>query len=1057
MDENQQNQNEHVYSTVAKNPYLLPEPQKKSRIPWIVGIVVAVLVSFGLGIGFCLWVLRDAPAPAPVETAPGTQMADTAAHITDADMAETHGKPQDPPEDVTPEDATEPPVDPSVTGLPEVSVQTAPEPETPPTPDDPVDPESTHISDTPVEPETPPKPDDPIDPETTACNHQYGAWLVTAPATCTVAGMQMQSCQLCGEVRKEPIEPTGHTETILPGITPSCSRPGLTDGKRCEVCGDTLVEPEQLPQLDHTEEEVPAVEPTCTDHGYTAGIICTECGVMVVGQDIVPAKGHTPGADATCTEPQNCTVCGELLSSENGHIPGLPATCTTAQTCSVCQIELAPALGHTEVIDDGVAANCTETGLTEGVHCSVCKAVLVAQEVVEAKGHTEVIDEAIAANCTEAGLTEGKHCSVCSAVLVAQNIVAAKGHIPGKDATCTEPQNCTVCGEFMNAASGHIPGLPATCTTAQTCSVCQIELAPALGHAEVIDKAVAANCTEAGLTEGKHCSVCSAVLVAQEVVPAKGHTPGEWIIDEEPALGIEGSRHTTCTVCGAAVEETIEMLYSQGLAYTSNGDGTCYVSGLGTCTDTEIVIPATYNGMSVVNINEYAFIDCSNLTSVIIPDSVTSIGQAAFCRCGFSSVVIGNSVVNIDASAFAQCDNLISVNIPDSVTHLGRQAFASCPTLTSVVIGSGVVDIGQQTFWFNKNMTSFTVSEQNSFYCSVDGVLFNKDITELIQVPCLKSGNYVIPQSVTTICSSSFNNCSELTSITLPDGLISIGDGAFQNCVSLVAISLPESVTSIGESAFKHCTKLSSVNLPNGITEISRAMFWQCFSLTSISIPESVTSIGDSAFVYTGLTSITIPKNVTSIGKWPFDMTDLTEILVEEGNPAYYSTGNCLIEIQSKTVIAGCDTSIIPADGSVVRIQDYAFKDCSFTSFVIPESITEIGANAFHQCSALSSIVIPDNVTILGKDAFWNCRSLTEIILGNGLTSINEGTFQNCVKLTTIIMSRNVKTIGRGAFNGCQNLSVIYFTGTEAEWNAITIGSDNANLINATVHFNYVP
>lgn len=758
MDENQQNQNEHVYSTVAKNPYLLPEPQKKSRIPWIVGIVVAVLVSFGLGIGFCLWVLRDAPTPAPVETAPGTQMADTAAHITDADMAETHGKPQDPPEDVTPEDATEPPVDPSVTGLPEVSVQPSPEPE------------------------TPPKPDNPIDPETTACNHQYGAWLVTAPATCTVAGMQMQSCQLCGEVRKEPIEPTGHTE-----------------------------------------EEVPAVAPTCTDHGYTAGIICTECGMMVVEQEVVPAA----------------------------------------------------------------------------------------------------------------------------------------------------------------------------------------------------------------------------------------HTPGEWIIDEEPALGIEGSRHTTCTVCGAAVEETIEMLYSQGLAYTSNGDGTCYVSGLGTCTDTEIVIPATHNGMSVVSINEYAFIDCSNLTSVIIPDSVTSIGNAAFCRSGISSVIIGNSVVNIAASAFAQCDNLVSVNIPDSVTHLGRQAFASCPTLTSVVIGSGVVDIGQQTFWGIKN--SFTVSEQNSFYCSVDGVLFNKDITELIQVPCLKSGNYVIPQSVTTICSFSFCSCSELTSITLPDGLISIGDGAFKDCVSLVAISLPESVTSIGESAFIHCTKLSSVNLPNGITEISQAMFWQCFSLTSISIPESVTSIGDSAFVYTGLTSITIPKNVTSIGKWPFDMTDLTEILVEEGNPAYYSTGNCLIEIQSKTVIAGCDTSIIPADGSVVRIQDYAFKDCGFTSFVIPESITEISANAFHQCSALSSIVIPDNVTILGKDAFWNCRSLTEIILGNGLTSINEGTFQNCVKLTTIIMSRNVKTIGRGAFNGCQNLSVIYFTGTEAEWNAITIGSDNANLINATVHFNYVP
>ena len=273
----------------------------------------------------------------------------------------------------------------------------------------------------------------------------------------------------------------------------------------------------------------------------------------------------------------NTTWNSSIRNSYGGSVTWVEMACTGGET-------------HTVVTDSAKAATCTETGLTEGSHCSVCGEILTAQEEIPAKGHTEVIDAAVAPTCTETGLTEGKHCSVCNEVLVAQTVVPAKGHteetIPGKAATCTETGltdgvKCSVCDKILVAQTvvsrkAHTeeidPAVEATCTEpglteGKHCSVCGVTLVgqnsvPAKGHTVVIDEAVEATCTETGLTEGKHCSVCDKILAEQTEVPAKGHTE---VVDEAveatcTETGLTEGKH--CSVCDEvlAAQEKVPAL-----------------------------------------------------------------------------------------------------------------------------------------------------------------------------------------------------------------------------------------------------------------------------------------------------------------------------------------------------------------------------------------------------------------------------------------------------------------------------------------------------------------
>ena len=410
---------------------------------------------------------------------------------------------------------------------------------------------------------------------------------------------------------------------------------------------------------------------------------------------------------------------------------------------------------------------------------------------------------------------------------------------------------------------------------------------------------------------------------------------------------------------------------------------------------------------------------------------ITDCNESASGALTIPSTIDGKEVTSIGQSAFEQCKKLTNITIPNSVTSIGNFAFYVCSSLTSITIPNSVTSIGDYAFYACSSLTSINVSDNNKNYRSVDGVLFNKDKTELIQYPRKKEGtSYKIPNSVTNIEYCAFMECS-LTSITIPEGVTSIGYEIFYGCSSLTSITIPDSVTSIGNKAFYDCSSLTNITIPNSVTSIEERAFENCSSLTNMTIPEGVKSIGNGAFNNcSSLTSITISESVKSIGNGAFNYcSSLISINVSDNNKNYTSIDGVLFNkdkteiIRYPSVKEGTSYDI---PNSVTSIWDNCFEDCSgLTSITIPEKVTSIGAHAFEDCSKLTSITIPEGVTSIGYETFYGCSSLTSITIPEGVTNIGDWAFWWCSSLTSITIPNSVTSIGKSAFLRCSKLTSI--------------------------------
>ena len=485
-----------------------------------------------------------------------------------------------------------------------------------------------------------------------------------------------------------------------------------------------------------------------------------------------------------------------------------------------------------------------------------------------------------------------------------------------------------------------------------------------------------------------------------------------------------------------------------GITYqiSSETNKTCEVTSgevSGNVTIPEIVIYKETQ-YTVSSIDTYAFFRCDNLSSIILPETITSIGMFAFYECknltsisipgklisieagtfsgcsSLSSISLPESLISIEENAFNGCCNLSSITLPETLTSIGNHAFEGCSSLASIFIPHNINSIGERVFSGCYNLTVINVGEENKNYASIDGVLFSKDVETLLTYPEGKSGEYNVPEGVT-----------------------SIEDYAFYGCRNLSLISFPESLSSIGKYAFSGCTSLNSLSLPEGLVSIPDGVFDGCSSLTSISLPQNLTSIGGLSFNdCSSLTSITLPATLTSINNWAFlQCSSLTEINVAIGNKHFESNEGVLFSKDLTTLIIcpGGKSNDYTVPNGVNSIGDFAFFGCSdLTSIRLPLSLTSIGQCAFFHCNSLSSISLPKNLTTIDSSAFEGCESLSFVSLPPSLLSIESLSFYKCKNLQTVnSYATTPPAFGDGAFDEIAEDAVLHVpVGTKDEYAA---------------------
>ena len=479
---------------------------------------------------------------------------------------------------------------------------------------------------------------------------------------------------------------------------------------------------------------------------------------------------------------------------------------------------------------------------------------------------------------------------------------------------------------------------------------------------------------------------------------------------------------------------------------------------------------------------DYAFYKCTALTTVELGEGLETMEGSVFRYCSsLEKVSFPESLVNIYGNTFDSCSKLDNVKIPNNLTYIDGYVFSNCSSLKNVSIGSSCKSVSTTAFLNSYSIDKITVAEDNKNFTSVDGVLYNNDKTTLVLYPKNRAGEFVVPDTVTSIADYAFDNAPKLTKVTIGENVKSVGTGAFRNCNSLETVIFKDSDTvqkTIGDYAFNNCPALTEVDFGNAVKSIGNYAFMVDKLLESIEFPDSLESIGYCAFscyrggtystyVASNLKSVKFGsglktignyalygnrsletvqfsgKNLTSIGEDAFrDCMALTKLNLTGNDAVICARAFCNNDALKEVTLSGVKTIGYNAFGGddalksadlgedLISIDSYAFQSCSnLETVTLPESLTTINNDAFRDCSKLASIEIPNKVTKLNDNTFANCTSLKNVSIGSGCASISSTAFLNSnaiEKITVAGDNANYSSVDGALLNKEKTSIVLY-------------------------------
>ena len=879
-------------------------------------------------------------------------------------------------------------------------------------------------------------------------NHIWDNGVVTLEPTCTEIGSIKYTCTICGQTKDEDLPANGHSESDwIIDISVTCGRDGKSHTE-CTVCEEKLNEQTTPATGNHSHDDgTVTLEPTCTEIGsikYT----CTVCG-HTKDEDL-SANGHSESdwiVDITVTCGRNgkshteCTVCEEKLNEQTTPATGnhsyddgtvtLEPTCTEIgsikYTCTVCghtKDEDLSANGHSEsdwIVD--ITVTCGRNGKSH-TECTVCEEKLN-EQTTPATGNHSYDDGTVTLEptCTETGINQFT-CDICS--FVKEDILAAKGHSWDLGAITTAPTcysngiktyECYSCGTTRDESLDlieHEYGEDGSCVVCGTGSPMDFELKA--------DGTYIIN----GFNEGKELSILEIPSTIKNVgvteIAANAFANCTTITEIYIPACVTVIGDKAFVGCSSLEKITVE---------TSN----MYYQSIDNClieTSSKTIILGCKNSTipsdgTTVAIASQAFYNCTGLSTLVIPSSISSIASDAFNGCKVSVLSCAATLIK-----YVPTTNLTELNVTSGTT-ISAEILSGCSTLKKVVLADTVRTIGASAFDSCTNLENITFS---TALTSIGRYAFNK-CSSLETVDLLQT-------SVKTINAFAFSDCGSMTSIKIPTSVTTMGSEAFANCNALTEVV-------VSDMSFWY--NITFNGLDSNPLYFAKKVMINGEELTSLTIAEGTETIGAYAFAgWENLRTVVLVDTLTSIGSNAFYGCNNIEYTTHD-NGLYIGTAtNDLFVLVSatNTMITSCSIS----DKTVI-IGENAFAKCaSLTSVIIPEDVVEIGANAFMSCTSLSEIVfngtalksiganaftactkltnisLPSSVETIGAYLFYGCSQLKEIELPNAIQSIGVYTFADCASLTKIVLPTALTTIESNAFSGCTSLAEITIPST---------------------------